>query len=198
MTNSSDSTAALTTSTSSLDSNESSVSTVSSTKKSVSFPDNVVSEIHSVERNDESLNEVLYYSQDDFQRFKLERRQLKTRTHRMSATRSASRRRGSLYYDNLMLGRKGCVQHQMTVIHMNGLIRLEPVHRMQAFWFCICFEFIDWDHSIIHLFGVLQIIVIERPGILDNVFGHYWNDQQKTRYIKEEAKSNQHHTRQYV
>lgn len=52
------------------------------TKKSVSFPDQVVSAVHSVESHDKALHEVLYYSADDYRRFKLEKRQRKVEQRR--------------------------------------------------------------------------------------------------------------------
>jgi len=69
-------------------------------KKSVSFPeDNVVSQVHSIERSDDSLKEILYYSAADFRRFKMERRLLLAKAIRMSCNRSRSRVRGTMQYD---------------------------------------------------------------------------------------------------
>ena len=66
-------------------------------KKSVSFPDNVVSEVIDYEKNDKALNGLLFYSQDDYRRFKMERRQSMAKSHRMAASRSRSRQRGVMY-----------------------------------------------------------------------------------------------------
>ena len=71
-----------------------------SIKKTVSFPENVVSEVIDYEKNDKALNGLLFYSQDDYRRFKMERRQSAAKSQRMANSRSRSRRRGVMYsYD---------------------------------------------------------------------------------------------------
>lgn len=63
-------------------------------KKFVSFPDQVVSVVHSVESYDESLHAFLYYSADDYRRFKMERRQRKAENKK---AHQSLRRKGAMY-----------------------------------------------------------------------------------------------------
>ena len=104
------------------------MTSISSAKKSVSFPDQVVSAVHSVERNDESLNELLYYSADDYKRFKMERRQRKAQNQR-----SSCRRRGMMYES--IIARKGFIAEQAAQINHRHMMmfRLQPSQPMQAF-----------------------------------------------------------------
>ncbi|CAB9513597.1 expressed unknown protein [Seminavis robusta] len=74
--------------------------TGSGIKKSVSFPDNVVSEVYPVEWKDKSKNGDLFYSQEDFRRFKQERRQMKIRSRIAERCRN---RRHNIMFETLML-----------------------------------------------------------------------------------------------
>lgn len=90
-------------------------------KKSVSFPEEVVSEVHSVGSYEESDLDMLFYSQEDFRRFKLERRIARNRNQQRNAQRNRIQRRGM--YDCLMgANRKESVSSR--VARMNSLMEM--------------------------------------------------------------------------
>lgn len=75
------------------------MATISTLKKSVSFPEgDVVSQVFSVENYDECDIDTLFYSQDDFKRFKLERRLAKDRSQQRATCQTSPIQRRSIYY----------------------------------------------------------------------------------------------------
>jgi hypothetical protein len=96
-------------------------------KKSVSFAENVVSDVYAVEKMDKAMNGDLFYSSEDFRRFKLERRQTKIKSQRM-ACRSKSRRRG-IMYETLMPTKSPSSSIDYRVTSMNLIMEIDSETR---------------------------------------------------------------------
>lgn len=97
-------------------------------KKSVSFPENVVSGVFALESEYDVLKEELFYTQQDYRRFRLERRQMKVKIQRM-ACRSSSRRRGLMHeYEIFMPARDSCLEQRMS--RMNLVMEIDNDARM--------------------------------------------------------------------
>jgi hypothetical protein len=96
-------------------------------KKTVSFAENVVSDVYAVEKMDKAMNGDLFYSSEDFRRFKLERRQTKIKSQRM-ACRSKSRRRG-IMYETLMPTKSASSSIDYRVTSMDLIMEIDSETR---------------------------------------------------------------------
>jgi hypothetical protein len=96
-------------------------------KKSVSFADEIVSDVYSVGSYEDSDIGMLFYSQEDFRRFKLERRMARNRSQqRIASQRSRIQRRGM--YDCLVCNKKESARSR--IARMNHLMMIG--HQEQA------------------------------------------------------------------
>lgn len=106
----------------------------SSNKKTVSFPEEIVSVVYSVESYDEADLGMLFYSQDDFRRFKLERRIARNRNgQRIAYQKNRVNRRG--VYDCLTSNKKESVSSR--IVRMNRLMMLSHQQQQQLVETCI-------------------------------------------------------------
>jgi hypothetical protein len=96
-------------------------------KKTVSFAENVVSDVYAVEKMDKALNGELFYSSEDFRRFKQERRQTKIKSQRI-ACRSKSRRRG-IMYETIMPTKSASSSIDYRVTSMNLIMEIDSETR---------------------------------------------------------------------
>ena len=103
-------------------------------KKNVSFADKLVTDVYAVERKDKTLNRDLFYSPEDFRRFKQERRMTQLKSQRM-ACRSKSRRRGVMYETVMPIKGASASSIDYRVTNMSLMMEFEcEVHpEQQAF-----------------------------------------------------------------
>jgi hypothetical protein len=112
-----------------LPADSSSVGSGAVVKKTVSFAENVVSDVYAVEKTDKALNGDLFYSSEDFRRFKQERRQTRIKSQRM-ACRSKSRRRGVMY-ETLMPTKSASSAIDYRVTSMNLIMEIDSETRLE-------------------------------------------------------------------